>query len=260
MAWALSVDFAKASGGFAGDAATYYTLGHSLAHDLDFEYRRDDLARVWKEFPSGPEGIFLKRGSGGRIFYAKAYVYPLVAAPFIWLFGTNGFLVLHALLMTAVFRVRVCVPGRAQSSRRRADLRVRVSVRVGRADLHGAARPGLLHLRDRPDRLFLLVLQGSRRTARRIAPNALRTRWLLAPRSDTVAAVLLGVATFAKPTNVGLIMPLLVSAALRKQWAAARQDLRRVRRRRGGAVRAEHRAHRRLELPGRRAQDVLRRR
>src|SRR6188508_430137 len=102
-AWALSVDFPKSSGGFAGDASTYYTLGHSLAHDLDFEYRRDDLVRVWKEFPSGPEGIFLKRGSGGRIFYAKAYLYPLVAAPFIWLFGTNGFLVLHALLMTACF-------------------------------------------------------------------------------------------------------------------------------------------------------------
>ena len=102
-AWALSVDFAKASGGFAGDAATYYTLGQSLAHDLDFEYRRDDLARVWKEFPSGPEGIFLKRGDGGRLFYAKAYIYPLAAAPFIWLFGTNGFLVLHALLMAACF-------------------------------------------------------------------------------------------------------------------------------------------------------------
>ena len=42
--------------GFFGDAATYYTLGHSLADDLDFEYRREDLVRVWQEFPSGPEG------------------------------------------------------------------------------------------------------------------------------------------------------------------------------------------------------------
>ncbi len=56
-----------------------------------------------RNIPSGPEGIFLKRGSDGRIFYAKAYIYPLVAAPFIWLFGTNGFLVLHALLMTLCF-------------------------------------------------------------------------------------------------------------------------------------------------------------
>ena len=90
-AWAVSVDFVKASnGGFFGDAATYYTLGHSLATDLDFEYRRDDVVRVWKEFPTGPEGLFLKRGANSRLYYAKAYIYPLLAAPFIKLFGTNG--------------------------------------------------------------------------------------------------------------------------------------------------------------------------
>ena len=80
--FALAVDFPKAAFGFQSDEASYYTLGHSLAHDLDFQYRRDDLVRVWKEFPSGPQGIFLKRGSDGQIYYAKAYIYPLLAAPF----------------------------------------------------------------------------------------------------------------------------------------------------------------------------------
>ena len=95
LTWALSLDFVKASGGgFFGDAATYYTLGHSLATDFDFEYQRDDLVRVWEEFPTGPEGLFLKRGRDSQLFFAKAYIYPLLAAPFIWLFGTNGFLVL----------------------------------------------------------------------------------------------------------------------------------------------------------------------
>ena len=37
VAWALSVDFVKASsGGFFGDGATYYSLAHSLSDDLDF--------------------------------------------------------------------------------------------------------------------------------------------------------------------------------------------------------------------------------
>ena len=45
-----------------------------------------------------------------------------------------------------------------------------------------------------------------------------RTRWLLSPRSDVVAAVLLGISVFAKPTKIALILPLLVSAALRRQW------------------------------------------
>ena len=38
-----------------------------------------------------------------RLYYGKAFIYPLAAAPFVALFGTNGFMVLHALLMTLVF-------------------------------------------------------------------------------------------------------------------------------------------------------------
>jgi len=217
-AWALSVDYAKASGGFAGDAATYYTLGQSLAHDLDFEFRRDDLARVWKEYPSGPEGIFLKRGDDGRIFYAKAYIYPLAAAPFIWLFGTNGFLVLHALLMTACF---ACAFAFLAARSHPASALI-----FAFAFLFVSIVP-IYMVQLGPDFfIFAIVLIGyffwcykevGGPPANR--PHALRTRWLLAPRSDLVAAALLGVATFAKPTNVGLIMPLLVSAALRKQWS-----------------------------------------
>ena len=219
-AWALSVDFPKASGGFAGDAATYYTLGHSLAHDLDFEYRRDDLVRVWKEFPSGPEGIFLKRGSGGRIFYAKAYIYPLAAAPFIWLFGTNGFLVLHALLMAACFACAFAFLA-ARSDPVAALIFAFAFLFVSIVPIY------MVQLG--PDFfIFAIVLIGYFFWCYKEAggppadrPAALRTRWLLAPRSDTVAAVLLGIATFAKPTNIGLFMPLLVSAALRKQWRRA---------------------------------------
>jgi hypothetical protein len=220
VAWALSVDFAKASGGFAGDAATYYTLGHSIAHDFDFEYRRDDLVRVWKEFPSGPEGLFLKRGEEGRLYYAKAYIYPLVASPFIWLFGTNGFLVLHALLMTACFACAFAFLS-ARSHPVAALIFAFAFLFVSLVPIY------LVQLG--PDFfIFAIVLIGyffwcykdvGGPPANR--PNALRTRWLLAPRSDVMAAALLGLATFAKPTNIGLIMPLLVSAALRKQWARA---------------------------------------
>ena len=221
LAWALSVDFPKASVGFAGDAATYYTLGHSLAHDLDFEYRRDDLVRVWKEFPTGPEGIFLKRGGNGRIYYAKAYIYPLVAAPFIWLFGTNGFLVLHALLMTICFACAYAF----LSARSHPVAALVFAI----AFLFVSVVP-IYMVQLTPDYfLFAIVLIAyffwCYKEAVGPAPAApamsWRTRWLLASRSDIVAAALLGAATFAKPTNIGLIMPLVVSAALRKQWGRA---------------------------------------
>jgi hypothetical protein len=217
-AWALSVDFPKQSGGFAGDASTYYTLGHSLAHDLDFEYKRDDLARVWKEFPSGPEGIFLKRGGDGKIYYAKSYIYPLVAAPFIWLFGTNGFLVLHALLMTLCFACAYAF----LSARSHPVSALIFSV----AFLFVSLVPIYMAQLGPDFFIFAIVLVayffwcykevGGPPADR---PLAWRTRWLLAQRSDVIAAALLGVATFAKPTNVGLFMPLFVSAVLRKQWA-----------------------------------------
>ena len=119
--FSLSVDLPKTKLGFQGDEATYYSLGHSLARDLDFTFERRDLVRVWEDFP-GPEGIFLKRGKTvdlqrtgnfpyvrtvrtpdprpDRLYYGKSYLYPLIAAPFVRAFGTNGFLVLHAVLMT----------------------------------------------------------------------------------------------------------------------------------------------------------------
>src|SRR5262245_27346106 len=123
LGFALSVDFPRAAHGFKGDEATYYSLTYSLARDFDFSFTRTDLVRVWDEFPTGPEGIFLKRGRRvtlrrdgafpwvrigkpyvvDRLFYGKSFIYPLAAAPFVRIFGTNGFLVFHALLLTACF-------------------------------------------------------------------------------------------------------------------------------------------------------------
>ncbi len=218
LTWALSIDMLKASnGGFFGDAATYYTLGHSLATDLDFEYQKDDLARVWKEYPSGPEGVFLKRGREGKLFYAKAYIYPLLAAPFIWLFGTNGFLVLHALLMTLCFLCAysfLCARSHP------------VAALVFACAFLFISLVPIYMVQIGPDFfIFAIVLVGYYFWCYKevagpasLGPSSWRTRWLLGPRSDIVAAVLLGVGMFAKPTNVLLIAPLLVSALLRSQW------------------------------------------
>jgi hypothetical protein len=102
---------------FWGDGATYYSMAWSLAEDLDLRYEARDVFRVRREFPMGPQGIFLKRTSGGvacdpasgfpwlervppeepRVYFAKAFLHPLVAAPFVRLLGTRGLLVLNVL-------------------------------------------------------------------------------------------------------------------------------------------------------------------
>jgi hypothetical protein len=238
LAWALSVNYPKASYGFFSDASTYYGLGHSLADDGDFEFRREDLVRVWREFPSGPEGIFLKRGSdpdlrlGGaapfvhldvrpdsdptRLYFAKSFLYPLAAAPFVRLFGTNGFLVLHALVVVASFLCAYAFLA-ARSHPVVALLFAGVFVFVSVLPVY------LVWLT--PD-LFNsgLVMLGYffwlyKEVASPSRPSgAARTAWLVGPRSDLLAAVWLGLATFSKPTHVLLMLPVLGLFVLRRQW------------------------------------------
>ncbi len=238
LAWALSVNYPKVSYGFFSDASTYYGLGHSIADDGDFEFRREDLVRVWREFPSGPEGIFLKRGSDpdlrvdgaapflhvdvrpdadpSRLYFAKSFLYPLAAAPFVWLFGTNGFLVLHALVVIVSFLCAYAfLVTRSQPV---------VALVFAGAFVFVSVLPVYLVWLT-PDLLNSgLVMLGYffwlyKEVASPAQPSGeARTPWLLGPRSDLVAAVWLGLATFSKPTHVLLMFPVLALFAWRRQW------------------------------------------
>src|SRR6185503_13782215 len=91
---------------FWGDGATYHSMAWSLAEDGDLRYEARDVFRVRREISTGPQGIFLKRASGGlrwdgaggfpwirrvsaddpRIYFAKPFAYPVAAAPLVKLF------------------------------------------------------------------------------------------------------------------------------------------------------------------------------
>jgi hypothetical protein len=118
----LALDLPRASGReFWGDGAVYYAMAWSLARDHDLRFEERDLARVRAEYPNGPQGIFLKRASGGftvegvtgfpwvrrvradegRLYYAKAFVHPLVVAPLVAVLGTRGLILANGLLLSA---------------------------------------------------------------------------------------------------------------------------------------------------------------
>ena len=191
----MSVDFPRTANGIHSDEATYYMMGHSLAEDGDLTYRKEDLVRVWREFPSGPSGLFLKKGTDivdaglmrrppffwtatqddpdpTRLFYGKSFAYPLAAAPFVKVFGTNGFLVLNALLMSLVRAVQLPVPARAHAGVDRGAPRRRVRAGQHRPGLLRLDRARSLQLRAGPARVFLLAVQGSRAAATCHAPDA----------------------------------------------------------------------------------------
>jgi hypothetical protein len=234
---ALTVDFPKAAIGIQSDEATYYMMGYSLAEDGDLQYRREDLVRVWREFPGGPSGLFLKQGrdileAGGmlrppfvwtrtqpdpdqsRYYYGKSFIYPLAAAPFVRVFGTNGFLVLHALLLALVVWCSYLF------------LHARMSALLSAALAGGFVLASIVPVYFvwiTPElfnfSLGLLAyfcwLYKEVETPQRALPGM---RWLFRPSSDVVAAIILGIDTFSKVPNALLFLPILVWLAWRRRW------------------------------------------
>ena len=111
---ALSIDVERTGFGIKGDEATYVAMALSVAHDGELSYEAEDIERFYRTYKTGPEGIFLKRGtevsyqitqtfpfikrdtqseeSKVRLFFGKAYAYSVAVAPFVRLAGLNGFL------------------------------------------------------------------------------------------------------------------------------------------------------------------------
>jgi len=246
LAFAVSVDFARTSHGFKGDEATYYSLTQSLVRDRDFVYQRRDLIRVWEEFPSGPEGVFLKRGSDihglkrvsrfpfvvldqtpdrseVRFFYGKSYIYPLFAAPFVALFGTNGFLVFHALLMALNFAAAQRFLTARGSSPGLAAAFAAVFLFASVVPVYFVwLAPELFNFSLVLYAFFFVTYKAINRASASehvpLPPPSRVERFLRGPGSDYAAAVLLGIATFSKPTHVLLFFPFAALILVRRQF------------------------------------------
>ena len=237
---ALTVDFPAAAKGIQSDEATYYLMGRSLAEDGDLTYRKEDLERVWAEFPTGPAGVFLKKGrdikgveltsappflsvgSGpdkdvNRLYYGKSFAYPMTAAPLVKLLGTNGFLLLNAcLLAISVLCGYLFLHARMRAS---------VAALLASAFVLATVVP-VYFVWITPELFnFTLGLAAyfcwlyKEVADRDRTPRG--TAWLLGGGSDTLAAVLLGVATFSKPSNLLLFAPIVVWQVWRRRWARA---------------------------------------
>ncbi len=239
LAFASTIDLPKVAQNFKGDEATYYSLTQSLAHDFDFTYERKDLTRVWEEFTAGPEGIFLKRGKVNRIrrsdhfpyvrrvkledpvrtrlYYAKSFIYPLVAAPFVFLFGTHGFLILHALLLSLDLFVAYAFIAARGSPPRAALAYAVVFLAASVVPVYFVwLTPELFNVSLVFYALFLWCYKevaGDR--------PVVTASFLRGARSDYLAAALVGVLTFSKPPHAILMFPLVALAVSRRQWRRA---------------------------------------
>jgi hypothetical protein len=234
-----AVDFPGVSTGFKSDEATYYLIGQSLAFDFDLEYRAEDLSRAWAEYPDGPQGVFLKEGqtvgglrltggapfidvagtrdprAGERLYYGKSFIYPAVAAPFLRLFGTNGFLFLNALLLTAAFGAAY-----VYLSARMSPV---VALLLASAFVFATVVP--VYFTWIMPELFNFTLGllayffWLHKEGRDSPPRS--SRWIYGPASDTISGILIGLVTFSKITNALLLVPIVAWLLMKRDWRRA---------------------------------------
>lgn len=214
-----------ATPGFQSDEATYYLMGHSLAKDFDLEYRQEDLVRTKAEFPGGPNGVFLKRGVTrddqpdpveGRLFFGKSFIYPLFAAPFVMVFGTNGFYVLNSVLLAVGFLCAYLF------------LSARAGIVASLLMTGGFLFPTVVPVYwswIAPELFNCIVglIAYFCWLYKFVAPpvTSRRTAWLRGPASDVVAALLIGLLCFSKLTNAVLGLPMGLWWLWRREWLRA---------------------------------------
>ena len=214
---ALSLDVVESLGGVKGDEATYVMMALSAAHDGDMVYESVDLERFYRLYESGPEGLFLKRRGGaeapGDLYFAKAWLHAVVAAPFVRLFGLNGLLLLNVWLLagTAVAGY-LFVAARSGGG---------VACAFSLAFLCASITPiYIVWLSPEMLNFALVAFAYFFWLYKEAAPgeHSRRRPWLTGSRSDLVAAVLLGLATFSKPPNLALFAPLVALECWRGRY------------------------------------------
>ena len=99
---ARHADLARLAGGFKGDEATYVGLAASIALDGDFTYDVSDYRRFEQWYGGGPQGIYLKRGADGRLYFGKAHLHGVLAAPFALMSGVGGLFVFNFVCLAIV--------------------------------------------------------------------------------------------------------------------------------------------------------------
>jgi hypothetical protein len=277
---ARSVDVPRSGYGVKSDEATYVAMALSAAYDGDLTYEKTDLERFAGLYHSGPNGIFLKRGKhlrvefgGGfpfvrlakrddtnpnRLYYGKAFIYPLLAAPLVRLYGLNGLLLFNVLLLAVAV---VCAYAflAAHSPPMTAALFTSAFFGAAALPVYGVfLMPDVFNLAIVLLAYFLWLYKEVRRENERVSTEEVRlkadptyrptpvvvsggvgyggvvsgfsrtvfnvvsrfSRTLSTARwTDFAAALLLGIATYSKPLPVAmLVAPLVALAWWRRQW------------------------------------------
>ncbi len=204
------------------DESTYFMMTESIGYDGDIEYTKKDLIRYYKEFPSGPLGLFLKKGKEGKIFFAKSPAYSLFAAPFVRVFGANGFFVFHSILLLILLFMGYSYYSLA-NSKSLSLAYILTFLFASIAIVYSLwMTPDFFNLFLAFSVLFLWLFKHNQKDS--IKTNESKNKiqiFLLSDFSDYAACVLIGIAVFSKPPNIALLGPILLFSLLKKRYIKA---------------------------------------
>jgi hypothetical protein len=228
LAAAFTVDAVHNGYGLKSDEASYTAMALSVAYDGDLAFERKDLERYWAVYTCGPDGAFLKRGKQvrvklvagwpfvrvmrwgdaplDRLYFGKAYIYPVFAAPFVRVLGLRGFLVFHLLLLAGVAWLGYLFLS-ARSPGPVALTFVLAFLGASIVPVYGVwFTPEIFNLSLVFFAYFLWLYKE-------VAPPAERqsrlARFVRGPGSDLLAVALLGMVAFSKPLYVPLAAPVV---------------------------------------------------
>ena len=215
---ALSIHIPTTGYGVKGDESTYVAMALSAAYDGDLTYEAGDIERFYQVYNSGPEGIFLKRGGEGRdaderLYFGKAFIYSVLAAPFVRVAGLNGLLVFHVVLLAGILLLGY----RFLAARSPDGLALAYTL-----GFFGVTIVPLyaVYLTSEIFNVAFVFYAYFLWFYKEVAPAdddsvtaGLRGRW-----TDYAAVVLLALATFSKPLNVLLIAPPVLFAWWRGRY------------------------------------------
>jgi hypothetical protein len=206
----LALNPLKITRAFFSDESVYYTMAYSLAYDGDLTFQQKDLVRVYREFAAGPQGIVLKLNErDDNIVFGKAFLYSLAAAPFVRVFGTNGFFILHGLLLwlNLVCGYKYCS----------ALMQQRTAVLF--SIFYFVANASLVYLFWMTPEYFNMSLICYAFFFFISAEHFKDSNKLLSsPINYCIAAVLFGLAAYSKPTNALLVIPVGIWLLFRKKF------------------------------------------
>ncbi len=84
------------------DEAAFYLASLSLWHDGDLVCEDQDVRRLFREYAGTDNLLLMSKGRRQPVYFSIPITYPLIATPFVALFGANGMVTLNAALLMAM--------------------------------------------------------------------------------------------------------------------------------------------------------------